>query len=438
MKPSLTLKNILLFFLPLIFMAELIQISHAVTNAFLARLLAPKETIAAFSIAFALNIMAGGITMSSIQTGICFIDDRSSFRPLLRFCFLMVSLSFLTVEIISLTSLGDLVFGGWMGASPPVVAQTKKASAVMGLWHFPILIRNLCYAMAMVRRRTILITYATIVRLAGLVGFLIIYSIWFDGAVVGALATVSGMTIEAVYMVFATRSFFRSLKESDGPQASFSEFWSFSWPLMVMQISENGVLFVANLFLGRLVNPDLAIASFGVVYGLVRLILAGPRNLVQTAQTLVHDRQDLKPMFQFTAASIVVYTGIIFLLFYTPINDWILSTVMGLTVEMHRYCNIAVKLTFLVAIFWSTAAMLRGILSAIRKTFVIAVSAGIRLVAVAGIGFVAFLHPEFNGAILGVFAIAGSFAAETIALGWYFWNLSKSTKPLFVPRTIAD
>ena len=73
MKERLTLKTILLFFLPLIFMAELIQLSHAITNAFLARLLAPKEIIAAFSIAFGLNIMAGGVTMATIQTGICFI-----------------------------------------------------------------------------------------------------------------------------------------------------------------------------------------------------------------------------------------------------------------------------------------------------------------------------------------------------------------------------
>ena len=78
MRESLDLKTILLFFLPLIFMTELIQISHSVTNAFLARLSAPKETLAAFSIAFAFNIMTGGITMASTQTGISFITDRPS------------------------------------------------------------------------------------------------------------------------------------------------------------------------------------------------------------------------------------------------------------------------------------------------------------------------------------------------------------------------
>ena len=39
-------------------------------------------------------------------------------------------------------------------------------------------------------------------------------------------------------------------------------------------------------FLGRLENPDLALAGFGVVYGLVRVVLAPIRNLTQTAQAL--------------------------------------------------------------------------------------------------------------------------------------------------------
>ena len=152
MNERLTLKTILLFFLPLIFMGELIQLSHAVTNAFLARLIAPKEIIAAFSIAFGLNIMAGGITMATSQIGICFLTDRTTTRRLLRFCFILALVPFIFVEFVSLTPVGEIVFGKWMGASPGVVSQAKSASAIMGLWHIPIMIRNLCCAMAMTKR----------------------------------------------------------------------------------------------------------------------------------------------------------------------------------------------------------------------------------------------------------------------------------------------
>ncbi len=437
MQDRLTLKTILLFFLPLIFMSELIQLSHAITNAFLARLLAPKEIIAAFSIAFGLNIMAGGVTMATIQTGICFITDRTSFRRLLRFCLILVLLPFFGVELIALTPVGDIVFGGWMGASPGVVSQARWASAIMGFWAFPILIRNLCYAMAMNKRRTILITYATAVRLVSLVGFLFVFSIWFDGAVVGAMATVSGMTVEATYMVVVTRPYFLNLKKNAEQPAGAKEFWSFSWPLMLMQVTENGVMFVLNFFLGQLKNPDLAIASFGIVYGLVRIILAGPRNLVQTSQSLVHGREDLPAMFQFTFGLILFYCGLIFVLFYTPLNELILGAMMGLTAELSGYCKNAVRLIFLIAIFWATAATLRGTLSSMRKTFVIAVSAGVRLVVFAGIGFLAFLYPHLNGAVLGVFSFAGAFAAETILLGWYLWHQIRRHQTLFGSLSVS-
>ena len=421
MQARLTLKTIVLFFLPLIFMSELIQLSHVITNAFLARLLAPREIIAAFSIAFGLNIMASGVTMATIQTGICFITDRTSFRRLLRFCLILVLIPFIVVEFIALSPVGQTVFGDWMGTSPGVVSQARWASAIMGLWTFPILIRNLCYAMAMNKRRTILITYATAVRLVSLIGFLFVFSIWFDGAIVGAMATVAGMTVEATFMVVATRSYFLNLKKTTDQPAGAKEFWSFSWPLMLMQITENGVMFVLNFFLGQLKNPDLAIASFGIVYGLVRIILAGPRNLVQTSQSLVHGREDLRAMFQFTFGLILFYCGLIFVLFYTPLNEWILEVVMGLTAELSGYCQNAVKLIFLIAIFWATTATLRGTLSSMRKTLVIAVTAGVRMVVFAGISFFAFLYPHLNGAVLGVFSFAGAFAAETILLGWYLW-----------------
>jgi len=422
MREQLTFKTVILFFLPLIFMTELIQISHSITNAFLARLSIPTETLAAFNIAFAFNITTGGITMASTQTGISFITDWKSLHRVFRFIGTIVLVPFTIVEVVSLSPLGDIIFGHWMGASPEVVRQAKVASAVMGFWTFPIFIRNLSYAMIMIRRRTILITYATLIRVAALIGFLMLYSRWFDGALVGAMATVSGMSVEGVFMVLAARPFFLELNRSSRDITGYRDYWRFSWPLMLTQVSENGVLFVVNSFLGRLVNPDLALASFGVVHGLVRVILAPLRNLVQTAQSLISHKDDLKVMFRFMAGLLLLYVGIIFVLFYTPIQNWVLGGVMGLTEELYRYCLPAAKLTFTIAVFWATAALLRGILSAMRKTGAIAVTAGIRLLVVAVIGSVTFIQSDVNGAVLGVLAIAGAFAAETIVLGWRLWK----------------
>ncbi len=432
MPASLTYKAIFLFFLPLFFMQELHQISHSVIHAFLARISNPKETLAAFSISFAFVTTLSGISSVSIQAGICFVKGKATFWHLVRFFSAVAVAVFLTIELFALTPLSHMLFGQWMGASVSVVRNAQITSAIMGLWILPILIRNLCYALAMIHHSTILITYATIIRLAALGIFLIVYPYWLEGAAVGGAALVSCMTVEAVYMLIAIRPVFKSLEKDTRTRNSFYDIWNFSWPLMIAQGSENGVAFVINLFLGQLFTPDLALASFGIVYGLVRVILAPLRNLVQSAQTLVHTINDLLLMLKFTSGLLLFFVGTIFVMFHTPMRVWILGGVMGLPLELSLYVTPAVKLIFLTAIFWGFAALFRGVLAAMQRTNILAVSAGLRLFIVTLVGSISLILPHLNGAVVGILAISGAYIAETMILGWQIRKQTKGTDSLFV------
>jgi hypothetical protein len=55
----------------------------------------------------------------------------------------------------------------------------------------------------------------------------------------------------------------------------------------------------------------------------------------------------------------------------------------------------------------------------------------------AAIGFFAFLYPDLNGAVLGVFSFAGAFAAETILLGRYLWHKVQSDETLFDSLSVS-
>lgn len=431
MRTDLNYRIILMFFLPLIFMTELHQISHSLVHAFLARLADPKLTIAAFSVAFAFNTTVFSSNPVSTQGGISFITDRVSFWQIFRFYGAVGSILFIAVESIALTPMGDILFGKWMGASAEVVKQARFALAIMALWVFPNLVRNLNYALAMVHRRTILIPASTLIRLVALGVFLIIYSFWLKGASVGAAATVSAMTVEAVYIVIVVRPLYASLEKVTGVRPSYYEIWRFSWPLMVTQSAENGVAFAINFFLGRLSNPDLALAGFGVVNGLLRTCLSPVRNLVQTAQALIRSREDLKIMFKFTFSTVLSFVAITSLLFYSPLQGVILKRVMGLTLELSQYTAPGVKLMFLVAIFWGYSALLRGIHAAIRRTGVIAATAGLRLLIVVMVCSIAIFMPQLNGTVIGVIAISVAFAVESLFLAYSIRNHFKASNQLF-------
>src|SRR5690606_7859913 len=144
--------------------------------------------------------------------------------------------------------------------------------------------------------------------------------------------------------------------------------WRFAWPLIVNSSAEMGVIFVINLFLGRLQRAELAIAAFGVVHGLVSLLMAPMRNLTQTAQTLVARREDVRTIVVFTGQLVAGFTLLALVLFHTPLRDRILRGIMGLTPELAAYAEPALTIAFVMAVFWAATALFRGLLAKARTT----------------------------------------------------------------------
>ena len=427
----LTVRMAVWFFIPLILTTELHQLSHSLVHAFLARMTNPTTTLAAFSIAFAFCTTFSGIINIGIQAAMSFTTDRRSFWRVGRFIFVLSLVPFVLIETFALTPLGDWLFGELMGASDAVVRLAKAAAAVMSLWIFPNQIRNMGMALCMMHRRTILISHATILRLVSQALLLLVLPFWLEGAVAGAASLIGCMIAEAIYMYWVSRDFYRELPRRGGEQASYRQMWTFSWPLMITQISENGVTFVINFFLGRLANPDLALAAFGVVNALKSLVASPLRNMAQTAQALVHNRPDMRVMLRFAHRLTIVYVILVGLLFYTPMREVILGDVMGLTASLRDYAKPGVQTMLIVVVFWGYASVLRGLLAAMRQTRAIGGSAVIRLLVVTAVGSVTLISPDLNGAAVGVAAVGAAFLAETAILGWKVALLAKSTDALF-------
>lgn len=366
-----------------------------------------------------------------VQAAMSYVTDKRSFWRVARFYFFIALVPFFIIEAVALTPLGDWVFGVLIGASPEATRLAKLASAVMGLWIFPNQIRNLTTALCMMHRRTLPISYATIVRLVSQALMLMVLPFWMEGAVAGAASLVACMTVEAVYMYWTSRAHYAELPARGGEQVSYRHMWRFSWPLMVTQVTENGVSFVINFFLGRLANPDLALAAFGVVSALNSLVASPLRNMAQTAQALSRSRRDMQVMLRFAHWVTLVYVVLVAIMFYTPMRDVILSGIMGLPATLSSYATPGVQMALLVVIAWGYASLFRGLLAAMRRTGAIAASALIRLLVVAAVGSVTLIAPDLNGAAVGVAAVGAAFLAEALILGWRLVHCNREAGPLF-------
>lgn len=416
MTDNVTLGTAYRFFVPLIFMTELNMISKSVINAALARSPDQNVTLAAFHVAFTLYFALSSSTEVCAVLTLSFLKTRRALGRLARFMVVIVAVPWALAQVIAFTTFGDWAFGGLFGASDAVVIQAKSATFLLSL-SAPILItRSICFGLILMHQRTIFITYATCIRLASLAVSLVFLPKILAGAAVGAAALVICMALETIVALAFAQRIFRNLPQGTEAGAevppTFRQQWRFSWPLMMNTSAEMGVVTVISILLGLTADPDLALAAYSIVYGLVSLLMSPMRNLVPTAQTLVKTISDRRPIFIF-ALHLIVFFGLLgFVLFHTPLEDYVLVSAMGLQPTLRDYCAPALKLAFLMSAAWAYSALFRGLLAGARNTTMLAVSGVSRVGVAALILSISLLFVTANGAVIGLVAWMAGYAAE--------------------------
>ncbi|MEM9027942.1 MAG: hypothetical protein AAGC70_06205 [Pseudomonadota bacterium] len=402
------------FFMPLVLMVELNMISKSAIHAFLARTETPNVTLAGFNAAFTFYFAISSATEVTASLCLSYLKSRADVLRLLGFMAGLLCVPVALALAISFTDLGEGLFGGWFGLSPAAQAEARQSVALFVLSVPALILRGMAFALLMMARNTLIITMSTFVRLSSLAISLAVLPLWLNGAAIGAGALVLCMAAESVFAwCFAWRALVQ-LPAVRELQNTIAGYWRFSWPLIINGSAEFGVIFVISLFLGRLSQADLAIAAFGVVHGLISLLMAPMRNLTQTAQTLDTRREDVRVMLVFTAQLIGLFTVLALVLFQTPLRDWVLTDIMGLGEELSAYCAPALTLSFAMAAFWGCAALFRGLLAKARTTRSLATSGILRIATVAATGTIVLAWPDVNGPLIGIAAWILSYAVECL------------------------
>lgn len=411
-------------------------ISHSIVHAALARQHSPTTALAGFAVAFSVSIMLSSTTGPMALITISHLKDRRSLAQLLRFTLLLTFSTGGIAVLIAETPLNHLVFSRLLGASPEVAEQARWALLTLACVKPISGCRNLCMGLLMHFRRTHLITVGTLVRISMLTGAAILLSNRVEGAVAGSLILVTGISSETLYIAIVSLWFSRRLPAMQGRTPGLGELWRFGWPLMVNHSAEGSLPLIINFFLGRLANPDLALATFGVVRGLVWLLTSPLRNLAQTTQALVKHREDLAVIFRFTLHSVLAFTVLVLILFYTPLRGLLLRDVMGLSDELARACVPGLLVALTVPVFFGYAAVLRGLMGVARQTRVLALTAIGRFAMVIGVVSLTLFLPGVNGAMMGVAALASAYLLETSWLSWLVvkWRRQPHFIPTWRPR----
>jgi hypothetical protein len=198
-KRHLRLPDCYAFFAPLVLMVELNMISKSAIHAFLARTATPDITLAAFNAAFTFYFAITSATEVIVALSLSYLKSRADLRRVIGFTAAVLSVPWTIALIAVFTSAGNEIFGNWFGLSPQGQIEARWATGMLALSPPVLLLRGTAFALLMLNRKTIIITWSTLVRLSSLGLSLIFLPLWLEGAAVGAAALVFCMASETVF-----------------------------------------------------------------------------------------------------------------------------------------------------------------------------------------------------------------------------------------------
>ena len=408
-KPNISLRDVSIFFFPLLLNVQLMSVSHSIINAGLARQENFIIALAGFSVAMVLHLFLASPSYQNHTVTIAMVRGRKSLQSVTLFVFLVGSYVSIMLALVAFTPFGTFLLGTVLGVSAAIADEALGALRILVLLPFATGLRGLAQGLVIQARRTGLVSLATGIRIAVLIVVLLLAKDNFTGARLGAVALLACVTVETLVIgLFAWRL---HIRHRDEEEKSTREIIAYAFPLAYSSCLQQTIPLTINAIISRLPDAPQALAAFGVIRGFL-FLLAGPlRNLQQAYLTLVSNRADNRVLLQFFRR--VSYgMALIMILIALPFNRPVLSDVMGLNDEMRNYILIPLLLCALFPILYGASNLLRGTFAAAHKTAYLGKSTGWKAVyMLACWGLFTLWPPPMAGVFV---AVALLLTAETL------------------------
>ena len=356
-EPSLTQKDVAVFFFPLLLNVQFMSVSHSIINAGLARLENAVVLLAGFSVAMVLHLFVASPSYQNHTITIAMVRGRKSMLAMTLFILLIATWVSILLALLAFSPVGIFVLDRMLGVTPAVAASARQALGLMVFLPFITGMRGLCQGLVIRARRTGLVSFATAVRIVMLFAYLWLGQMWFTGTAVAAFALLGCVGTETLVIAFFAWRV--TLPSTQDDERSFGEILRYGLPLAYSSGLQQTVPLLINAIISRLPDGTLALAAFGVIRGFL-FLLAGPmRNLQQAYLTLVTVAEDNAVLVRFLFR-VSIGMALIMLMIAWPLNQPVLGTIMGLDAGMRHYITWPLTACALFPLLYGAANLLRG------------------------------------------------------------------------------
>lgn len=372
---ALSQKRILLTWLPLAASWLLMALEAPYISAALARLSEAERMIAAFGLAMSLSITIESPVISLLATSTALARNRQNYLMLRRFTVHLMVATTLVQFLLGWSPLFDVVVKDWLGVPTSLLAPVRLGLQLMLPWSAAIAWRRFRQGIMIRFGHSGQVGRGTVLRLVGSAGTasILAYLLHAPGIVAGALALSIGVIAEAIYAHFASapliaEKFGKDAKPGSQVKLGYGELVNFHWPLATSNLLFLFTQPIIAAALARSPDPELNLAAWPVLNGLLFITRAPEMALPEVTIALNDEKESQAALRRFGLGVGLALMAFLALVALTPLSGFYFHTLIGVTTDLSSIAQQGAVLALLMPLALSFVTTSRGLLTARRNT----------------------------------------------------------------------
>jgi progressive ankylosis protein len=410
----LSTRRIILFWLPLAATWFMMALEGPYVAAIVARMPEAARNLAAFGVALSLAWLIESPIMMLLSAGAALVRDRPSYLALRRFAHTLNALVTLGMVVLVVPPVFDFVAERMIGLPHDIARLTHIATAAMIFWPAAIGYRRFYQGILVRHHLTRRVAYGTIVRLTtmSITAAILAFGFRLSGALVGALALLAGVVLEALASRLMARHIVRSLMASEelaeGTLRGQREIASFYFPLALTSMLSMALGPLVTFGLGRGLAPIESLAVWPVVNSMVFLFRSGGVAFQEVGIALGSERAVGRTALLLGSIASLALA----LVAWTPLESVWLVRVSGLSPHLASFAIWPLRILILYPVLDYIVSFQRARWIVGHQTGVVTVATAVEALALAAALFIALGTFPMVGAVAGAIAmLAGRLAA---------------------------
>lgn len=414
-RPTLSSRAVVLFWLPLAATWFMMALEGPYIAAIVARMPEAARSLAAFGVATALAWLIESPIMMLLSASAALVRDRASYFALRRFANLLNVLVTLGMVILALPPVFAFIVERLMGLPHDIARHAHIATAAMIFWPAAIGYRRFYQGILVRHHLTRRVAYGTIVRLVtmSITAALFAFVLRLPGALVGALALVSGVICEAFASRWMARPIVRSIVAGDavveGTLLRQSEIARFYFPLALTSVLSMAIGPLVTFGLGHGRFPIESLAVWPVVNSMLFLFRSGGVAFQEVGIALGNERPVRRTALLLGALATLALA----LVALTPLETVWFERFSGLPRDLAEFAVWPVRILLLFPALEYILSLQRARWIIEHRTRVVSIATAVEAATLAATLFVALGPLDLIGAVGGAIAmLAGRVTAS--------------------------